>query len=78
MRYYEESANFEKLFESYCAHEDFDALQNLVQKHEPSKKVLSKFGDVFEAVGMCEEAVDAYVKAGLINEAINCCVTLNE
>lgn len=32
----------------------------------------------FMTVGMSEEAVEAFLKASLVKEAIDCCVTLNQ
>ena len=39
--------------------------------------MLTVLGDMFTSVGMGQQAVEAYTKAGKISEAIDTCVTLN-
>jgi WD repeat-containing protein 35 len=78
-RHYNESGDTEKLFNSYLAVEDFDAIKELIDKVAPENKdILMSFASVFESVGMCQEAVKAFVKAGNVREAVRCCVSLNE
>ena len=38
---------------------------------------LQEIARKFITVGMCEQAVDAFLKVNKIKEAIDCCVTLN-
>ena len=33
---------------------------------------------MFVSVGMCEQAVSAYIKVSKLKEAIDCCVELNQ
>jgi len=38
---------------------------------------LGILGDKFLSMGLCKEAVDAFVKFGDVKKAIDCCVLLN-
>ena len=40
--------------------------------------MLTVLGDMFSSVGMGQQAVEAYTKAGKISEAIDTCVDLNQ
>jgi len=35
-------------------------------------------GDTLASSGVCEAAVTAYIKAGQVKKAIDCCITMNE
>jgi len=46
--------------------EDYDNLENLVDSLQPDDKLLLVIGDLFAAVGMGQQAVEAYTKVNLI------------
>ena len=66
-----------KLFNSYLAIEDFNSMKKLIDRTNDVQMLMS-FASVFESVGMCQEAVEAFVKSGHTKEAVRCCVSLNE
>ena len=76
--YYEKCGANDKLFECYSILECYDELKQLINEFNNNNPILVEFGRTFESVGMCAEAVQAYVKAKKIDLAINCCVTMSE
>jgi WD repeat-containing protein 35 len=61
--YFRKSRNHEKLVKCYYMLEDYQGIENIVDKSLPDNHPLvPEIGDMFEAVGMCEQAVKAYVK----------------
>jgi WD repeat-containing protein 35 len=76
--YYENCGAFDRLFECYCILENYDGLKKLVTNFNENHPILIEFGRTFESVGMCEEAVNCYLKARKVELAINCCVTMSE
>lgn len=76
--YYEQGHNQERLAECYYMLEDYDGLERLLNSLPDNHKLLTELGSMFSSVGMCEQAVDAYLKANKIKSAIDCCVTLNQ
>ena len=77
IKFYEKSDDFACIFQSYLRLEDYDALTALMKRFAPNRDELVNAAETFESVGMCEEAVDAYLRAGQVGEAIRCCVSLN-
>jgi hypothetical protein len=49
----------------YSNLEDYDNLENLVDSLQPDDKLLVVIGDMFAAVGMGQQAVEAYTKVTL-------------
>ncbi|KAI1284858.1 WD repeat-containing protein 35 [Halotydeus destructor] len=78
IEYYEESGRLDKLYRAYCCVEDYSGLKRLLENFEPDPALLLCLGETFESVGMCSEAVNAYVRANRVQDAVNCCVHLNE
>ncbi|XP_054168893.1 WD repeat-containing protein 35-like [Oppia nitens] len=76
--YYERSNAFDRLFECYCLLENYDGLRKLMTNFNDNHPILVEFGRVFESVGMCSEAVEAYRRGRKIDLAISCCVTMSE
>ncbi|RWS29879.1 WD repeat-containing protein 35-like isoform X1 [Leptotrombidium deliense] len=76
--YYEQCAAWERLFECYSILEDYDGLIRVLKNIEADHVLLPEIGRIFETTGMCEEAVEAYLKCHKTDFAINCCVNLNE
>ena len=77
VKYYESSDDFSTLFQTYLRLEDYESLTALMKRHTPERQELISAAETFESVGMCEEAVDAFLAAGQVRDAIRCCVSLN-
>lgn len=58
--------------------EDFTALEKLIASIPENNPLLETLGDKFASVGICEAAVQSYVKFGDVKRAIDCCVLLNQ
>ncbi|XP_062523267.1 WD repeat-containing protein 35-like, partial [Corticium candelabrum] len=76
--YYQQGRNQERLAECYYMLEDYSGLEQLVRSLPDNHALLSTIGQMFVTVGMCEQAVVAYVKVGQVNKAIDSCVHLNQ
>ena len=76
--HYERSGAYDRLFECYCLLENYEGLKKLVTNFNDSHPILVEFGRTFESVGMCGEAVQAYIRARKVDLAISCCVTMSE
>ena len=57
--------------------EDFQALETLISSLTQNSPTLGILGEKFLSMGLCKEAVDAFVKFGDVKKAIDCCVLLN-
>jgi WD repeat-containing protein 35 len=58
--------------------EDFEGLERLIGQLNESHVLLRSLGEKFVSVGMCEQAVSAFLKAGEPSRAVDTCVMLNE
>ena len=58
--------------------EDFNALEKLALQLPEGHEILSEIGEKLMSVGLCSEAVSAFLKGGNIKSAIDCCVLLNQ
>ena len=65
------------MVEAYYRLEDVENLQKLIQVMPENSPILDKIGEKFQSIGLCEQAVEAYVKYGDVKKAIDCCVLLN-
>lgn len=78
-QYFSQAKQYEKMAECYYRVEDFRALHKLVQLvPQGSTTLLLDLARKFESVGVCESAVDCYIRAGEVRGAIDCCVLLND
>jgi len=75
--FYAKAQNGGKLVEAYYILEDYTALSELAGSLNEGDPLLMNIGNKFSTVGLCENAVDAYVKAGDVKAAVDCCVLLN-
>ena len=63
MDYFRKSRNHEKLVKCYYMLEDYQGIENIVEKSLPENHpLIPEIGEMFEGVGMCEQAVKAYAK----------------
>jgi len=65
------------LANAYYKMEDFVALEGLISNLPQNSPTLGILGEKFLSMGLCKEAVDAFVKFGDVKKAIDCCVLLN-
>lgn len=76
--YYVQGRNQERLAECYYILEDYAGLEKMVSSLPENHKLLPDIASMFLTVGMCTQAVDAYIKCNHIKAAIDCCVSLNQ
>lgn len=76
--YYEKAHDIEGLMESLYHLEHFDDLENCINKLPDKSSLLGKLGQMLASVGMCDQAVNAYLKQGDVKSAVNICVTLKQ
>lgn len=58
--------------------EDFDELESCISKLPMKSPLLGKLGQMLASVGMCDQAVTAYLKQGDVKSAVNTCVSLKQ
>ena len=78
VQYYAQAKNTEQLIECLYSLEDYDALTKLIHTLPEGHDLLQEIGAKLMSVGICNDAVKAFVKSSKINLAIDCCVTLNQ
>ncbi|XP_034051333.1 WD repeat-containing protein 35 isoform X2 [Thalassophryne amazonica] len=78
VQYYVQGHNQEKLAECYYMLEDYDNLERLTDSLPENHKLLPDIGQMFATVGMCEQAVNAYLKCNQPKAAVDMCVHLNQ
>jgi len=76
--FYKKCNNYEKLAEIYYNLESYENLRTITEALPEGNPLLMEIGQKFQSVGLCDDAVDAYVKAGNIKVALDCCVLLNQ
>lgn len=77
-QYYAQAKNSEMLVECFYALEDFQSLGRLAEALPDGNQLLLNIGDKFQSVGLCNEGVASFLKAGDTKRAIDCCVLLNQ
>uniref|UniRef100_A0A3Q3JRB8 WD repeat-containing protein 35 n=1 Tax=Monopterus albus TaxID=43700 RepID=A0A3Q3JRB8_MONAL len=78
VQYYLQGHNQERLAECYYMLEDYDGLERLTAVLPQNHKLLPEIGQMFATVGMCEQAVNAYLKYNQPKAAVDTCVHLNQ
>uniref|UniRef100_A0A671TY55 WD repeat-containing protein 35 n=1 Tax=Sparus aurata TaxID=8175 RepID=A0A671TY55_SPAAU len=78
VQYYLQGRNQERLAECYYMLEDYDGLERLTTLLPENHKLLPEIGQMFATVGMCEQAVNAYLKCNQPKAAVDTCVHLNQ
>nr|KAG5696704.1 hypothetical protein BaRGS_012073 [Batillaria attramentaria] len=76
--YYVQGRNQERLAECYYMLEDYSGLEKMVNTLPENHKLLPDIAQMFQSVGMCEQAVEAYIKCNRVKMAIDTCVNLNQ
>eukprot|EP00741_Cyanophora_paradoxa_P024440 tig00022075_g23597.t1 len=75
--YYSQAKNADKLIECYYILEDYQGLEKLIPALPENSPMLNNVGEKFQSVGMCEQAVAAFMRGGNVKAAIDCCILLN-
>uniref|UniRef100_A0A1A8LYP8 WD repeat domain 35 n=2 Tax=Nothobranchius pienaari TaxID=704102 RepID=A0A1A8LYP8_9TELE len=78
LQYYLQGRHQEKLAECYYMLEDYGGLEKLTSDLPENNKLLPAIGQMFTNVGMCEQAVNAYLKCNQPKAAVDTCVHLNQ
>ncbi|XP_058282761.1 WD repeat-containing protein 35 isoform X1 [Hylobates moloch] len=78
VQYYVKGRNQERLAECYYMLEDYEGLENLAISLPENHKLLPEIAQMFVRVGMCEQAVTAFLKCSQPKAAVDTCVHLNQ
>ncbi|XP_036607241.1 WD repeat-containing protein 35 isoform X1 [Trichosurus vulpecula] len=78
VQYYVQGRNQERLAECYYMLEDYEGLENLANSLPENNKLLPEIAQMFVRVGMCEQAVAAFLKCNQPKAAVDTCVHLNQ
>uniref|UniRef100_A0A5F9CDD7 WD repeat-containing protein 35 n=1 Tax=Oryctolagus cuniculus TaxID=9986 RepID=A0A5F9CDD7_RABIT len=78
VQYYVQGRNQERLAECYYMLEDYEGLENLANSLPENHKLLPEIAQMFVRVGMCEQAVTAFLKCNQPKAAVDSCVHLNQ
>lgn len=76
--YYEKAHYIEGLMDALYYMEDYEGLDGCIERIPERSPLLTRLGTMFASVGLCEEAVKAYIRLGDVNAAVNCCVNLRQ
>lgn len=77
-KYYQKGNNLKEMVNCAYILDDYDNLNTLIDQIPEGSDFLKDVGDKFMSVGLCKEAVQAFLKAGEPKDAIDCCVLLNQ
>ncbi|KAJ8550446.1 hypothetical protein ON010_g10623 [Phytophthora cinnamomi] len=78
IKYYAQAKNTNALVQCYYALGDFNQLEALVNDIPESSPLLKEMAIKFTRAGLCQSAVETYVRMGDVKSAIDSCVLLNE
>uniref|UniRef100_A0A4W3H1G3 WD repeat-containing protein 35 n=1 Tax=Callorhinchus milii TaxID=7868 RepID=A0A4W3H1G3_CALMI len=78
VQYYIQGRNQERLAECYYMLEDYDGLEKLANSLPENNKLLPEIAHMFVTVGMCEQAVSAFLKCNQPKAAVETCIHLNQ
>lgn len=76
--YYSTAQDYPMLIESYYRAENYESLQKLIGIIPEDPVLLENLAAKFNSVGMCECAVEVYLKMGEVKKAIDSCILLND
>jgi len=77
-KYYSKANNLQEMVNCAYILDDYDNLNMLIEQIPEGSSFLGDVGDKFMSVGLCKEAVQAFLKGGDPKAAIDCCVLLNQ
>ncbi|EJD74175.1 WD repeat protein 35 [Loa loa] len=76
--YYEKGENHEQLIRCYLMDDNYDNMELLAKRLPDGDKLISEIGEIFVSAGLCEQAVQCFVRCGMLNEALDACIQLNQ
>eukprot|EP00747_Dinoflagellata_sp_TGD_P185914 gnl/TRDRNA2_/TRDRNA2_42708_c0_seq1.p1 gnl/TRDRNA2_/TRDRNA2_42708_c0~~gnl/TRDRNA2_/TRDRNA2_42708_c0_seq1.p1 ORF type:complete len:1239 (+),score=279.59 gnl/TRDRNA2_/TRDRNA2_42708_c0_seq1:153-3869(+) len=77
-QYYAKAQNNSALVDAYYFLEDYDSLKRLIDYLPEGSPLLMDIGNKFTSVGLCEQAVQSYLRCGDVKTAVDTCVLLNQ
>mmetsp|Transcript_32306 Transcript_32306/g.92700 ORF Transcript_32306/g.92700 Transcript_32306/m.92700 type:complete len:1232 (-) Transcript_32306:146-3841(-) len=77
-QYYAKAQNNSALVDTYYFLEDYDSLERLINELPEGSPLLLDIGNKFTSVGLCEQAVQAFLRQGDVKTAVDTCVLLNQ
>ncbi|KAI9557994.1 hypothetical protein GHT06_014747 [Daphnia sinensis] len=77
-RYYKQAENNEKLVDCYYNMEDYENLEKLIDLLDERDPLIPKIAAMFTSVGLCQQAVQCYLKCNQMKSALDTCVTLHQ
>ncbi|CEG49203.1 WD40 repeat protein [Plasmopara halstedii] len=78
IKYFAQAKNTNALVQCYYALGDFGQLEALVDEIPETSPLLKELAVKFTRAGLCQSAVETYVRMGDVKSAIDSCVLLNE
>lgn len=78
IKYYAQASNISALAQCYYTLGDFNQLESLVTEIPENSPLLKEMAVKFTRAGLCNSAVEAYLRMGDVKGAIDSCVLLNE
>jgi WD repeat-containing protein 35 len=76
--YYSSAQNYPMLIEAYYKSEDYDNLKKMINVVPEDPTLLEDLATKFNSVGMCECAVESFIRMGEVKKAIDSCILLND
>ncbi|CAL1142911.1 unnamed protein product [Cladocopium goreaui] len=82
--YYAKAGNNAALVDTYYFLEDYDAMERVIPSLPKARygsfcsPLLTEVGNKFASVGLCEQAVAAFLRHGDVKTAVDTCVLLNQ
>jgi len=77
-QYYTTAQNHGALVDTFYFLEDYDSLERLITQLPEGSPLLMDAGHKFASVGLCEQAVQAFLRHGDVKTAVDTCVLLNQ
>jgi WD repeat-containing protein 35 len=77
-QYYGQSKELKQMVNAFYFLEDFHGIERVMHMLPDGNELLITIAEQFASVGLSEQAISAYLKAGDIKGAIDCCVLLNQ
>ncbi|GMS87190.1 hypothetical protein PENTCL1PPCAC_9365, partial [Pristionchus entomophagus] len=78
MVYYQRTNNFSKILQCALQLDNFDVILSLPAKVPDGDDFLLELAEVFYNAGLADEAVNCYIRCDKLNEALDCCIKLNQ
>lgn len=78
VQYFTQAKQMPQMADCYYRLGDFESLKQMVPLVPQGTPLLLEIAAMFEVVGLHEPAVEAYLKAGEVRAAIDCCVLLHQ